>query len=153
MLWNAKNLSGYLKAPDYMDSVIIPLVPLDFGQDMMPAAREWEYIEKISAELERQLTGRLIKSPSFTYLKNDTEETTINHLLKWQQMFVDNGIIQCFFITSDVMWKEKEKLLNTLIWQPALPMEHLSQEQQGIMIDESVQVIIKQIQLHWAKKE
>ncbi len=151
MQWTSKNLANYLKDSTYTDSVIIPVVPVEFGQDMIAAARECEFIQKLSAELERQLTGRLIQTPVFTYLKTESYEGSMERLLGWREMFIEKGIEHIFFLTSDVVWKGKESSLGSLIWHPSLPMEHLDNEQQRVMIDESAQLMIKLVQQKWSE--
>lgn len=153
MKWSAKDLSIYLENTSYVDTAIIPLIPVEFGKDMLTAAREGEYIHQITIELERQLTGRIIKLPPFTYLKKEDSQHRLTRLQEWHNTCVENDLKQCFYITSDPDWRNEEGVANRIIWLPVLPVDLIDQKQLNLMIDETIQDLITEIKIEWVQSD
>jgi hypothetical protein len=138
MKWISHDIEQYLKAQEYIDTAVIPLIPVAFGMEMKQAASMSEFITLVTTLLERQFTGRILLLPPFTYLKN-FDETRVNELEDWVSGLEKNQLKHIFFITSDSEWKAKEnKLKDLLIWIPAIPLENLEDSQKFSIVESQV---------------
>ena len=82
MKWVSKDIETYLSAKEYVDTAVIPLFTVSFGNEMKQSASSAEFITLLTNYLERQFTGRLMLFPPFTYLKTDDLEEVFNKLKK-----------------------------------------------------------------------
>lgn len=129
MRWEAKDIDTYLKAQQYIDTAIVPLVPIAFGSELKSTVVMGEFISIISAELERQFHGRLVLLPAFTYTLNELSEERIKRLKNWHDLLINDGFRHILSLTSDLSWKEVEQQLShTLLAIPSIPLEHLDKE-------------------------
>lgn len=71
MKWSSKDIQVYQKEKTYIDTVLIPLMPLAFQKEQTKAVLASEYIESISMELERMYQGRILLSLPFTYYSGE----------------------------------------------------------------------------------
>ncbi|GGE38861.1 hypothetical protein GCM10011391_17080 [Pullulanibacillus camelliae] len=149
MKWRAKDIERYLTEKSFIDTVLLPLIPIQWEEAMLHTVREGEFIQIVSAEAERQLTGRVILHPAFTYLKAEPLEEHCKRLEKWKQQLINNGFKFVYFVTSDVQWKTIEDRIEQLIWMPAVPLEHMNDRHRGDFIEENVGSIMKIITSQW----
>lgn len=49
----AKEMDVYLQSKSYVDTVLVPLIPIDFGEDLKLTASMSEYTTALTEELER----------------------------------------------------------------------------------------------------
>ena len=59
MKWTAKDLDMYVQAKEYVDTLLIPLVPLSFGERIKKSGSMNEFITILSMEIEKQMKGRI----------------------------------------------------------------------------------------------
>lgn len=149
MKWIPQDIETFLNAKEYVDTALIPLIPIGFEKDMKQSASMSEFIMLIINNLERQFTGRILLFPPFTYLKNENEEKMLMEIQNWTKAVKMCEFRHIFYITSDSDWKMHEEKLNTnLLWVPAPPMDKLDDSQMIPLIDNQV----KQIQDLFVKK-
>ncbi|MGV3488097.1 MAG: DUF2487 family protein [Tuberibacillus sp.] len=152
MRWAVTDMQKYVEQKAYIDTVIIPLVPIAWEeQDLIPTVREGEFIHTILAETERQLHGRVILIPPLTYLKSESKEEKLERIHKWGDEIKKENIKYVFFVTSDADWKKAEDELNSLIWAAPIPLEHMDDRYRKDFVDETVRLIMKQITEMWRK--
>jgi hypothetical protein len=150
MKWIPQDIETFLKAKEYVDTAVIPLVPIGFGEDMKQSASMSEFIMLLVNHLERQFTGRILLFPPFTYLKNENEEKLLMDVQKWT-----DGVKMCefrhiFYITSDSDWKMCEDKLNAnLLWMPSLPLDNMDDTQKMSLIDSQVKQILNLFTKKW----
>lgn len=150
MKWVSKDIETYLTAKEYVDTAVIPIVSVSFGDEMMQSASSAEFITLLTSYLERQFTGRLLLLPPFTYLKSDHPEDIIQQMKKWEENIEKNEFKHIFYITSESDWKIYEKeLTGSLIWLPSLPLEHLSDQQKISMIESQVKQLLSLFTQKW----
>lgn len=136
MKWIPQDIDTFTKAKEFVDTAVIPLVPLDFGEEMRQSAAMSEFIAILTSYLEKQYTGRIVLIPSFTYLKTKNKEELLLELLKWKAQIVQGGFKHIFYITSDIDWKDKEDSLETsLLWMPTIPLENMDDSQKMTIIE------------------
>jgi hypothetical protein len=150
MKWVSKDIETYLTAKEYVDTAVIPVISVSFGNEMMQSASSAEFITLLTSYLERQFTGRLLLLPPFTYLKSDHPEDIIQQMKKWEENIEKNEFKHIFYITSESDWKIYEKeLTGSLIWLPTLPLEHLNDQQKISMIESQVKQLLSLFTQKW----
>lgn len=143
MKWISKDIETYLSAKEYVDTAVIPLYSVTFGNEMSQSASNAEFITLLTNYLERQFTGRLVLFPPFTYLKNDDSENIVNQLKNWEENIEKNEFKHIFYITSESDWKiHEDKLTGSLIWLPSLPLGTLNDQQKNSMIESQVKQLL-----------
>jgi hypothetical protein len=141
--WIPQDIDQYLKVQEYIDTAVIPLIPVAFGEKMKQAASMSEFITLLSTLLERQFTGRILLLPPFTYLTEDDYENRLSELESWISCLKKNQLKHIFLLTCDSEWKmHEEKLTESLIWIPALPLEDLENSQKISIIDSQVKQLL-----------
>lgn len=117
-----KDIEIYQNEKEYVDTAVIPLIPISFGPDMAQSASFSENAVFLSTLLEKQLTGRILLLPAFSYVKTEKTEKLIKELHSWSLAVKSHKNIKyIFFLTSDPEWNDyEEKLGESLIFTPVL---------------------------------
>jgi hypothetical protein len=150
MKWISKDIDTYLNAKEYVDTAVIPLIAVSFGNEMSQSASNAEFITLLANYLERQFTGRLVLFPPFTYLKNDDSEIILNQLKNWEENIEKNEFKHIFYITSESDWRlQEDKLSGSLIWLPSLPLSALNEQQKNSMIESQVKQLLDLFTRKW----
>lgn len=154
MKWVAKDIEVYLGAKEYVDTVVLPLLPVSFADDIKQTASMTEFITLLSGQLERQFKGRLLMLPGFSYIKTESEEKLLETVNHWGAEFVKQGFKHVFFVTSDSDWKAKEdKLDGSLIWLPFLPLEHMDKNYLNSILEDQVKQMISLFIKKWQDRD
>jgi hypothetical protein len=150
MKWVSKDIETYSTAKEYVDTAVIPIYSVSFGNEMKQSASNAEFITLLTTYLERQFTGRLLLVPPFTYLKSDNQEDILQQLKKWEENIEKSEFKHIFYITTEIDWKNFEKeLTGSLIWLPSLPLEHLNDSQKISMVESQVKQILSLFTQKW----
>ena len=80
MKWTVKDLDMYIQSKEYVDTVLIPLVPITFGGQMKRTGSMNELITILSLEIEKQMKGRILLLPTFHYLSDEMDNRAIKSL-------------------------------------------------------------------------
>jgi hypothetical protein len=152
MKWLTKEIDMYLQAKEYVDTALIPLIPITtMGKDLKLIVSMGEFIQIITNELERQFKGRLILFPPFTYLYHENMEDRKNRLLHWTNDMKENGIKHVFLISSDSSWKDiKGEIEDSLIWLPTFPLEHMDEQYKQSIITEQMKQLMPLFMKKWS---
>ncbi|MCM3453496.1 YpiF family protein [Heyndrickxia oleronia] len=149
MKWNGKDIDLYLKEKQFIDTAVVPLLPIAIGSEMKQAASQGEFIELLSLHLERQFKGRLLLFPAFTYLNTLEDHQQMDMLLNWEVKLKESGFAHIFYITSDISWREQEKTEGKLIWTPSIPLEHMEEQYKHSILEDQVKQLINIIVKQW----
>lgn len=150
MKWETKDIDTYLRAKEYVDTAVIPLVPIVWGDEMKSTVAMGEFISVITEQLERQFQGRIVLLPPFTYTNAESTTERIKRLKNWHDLLVNGGFRHVILLTSDVTWKESEQQLEgTLIWMPTIPLEHLDNDLKHDVITEQIKQLIPILTNKW----
>ncbi len=151
MKWQAKEIDLYLQAKEYVDTAIIPLIPISWANgDVKPTVAMGEFISIITMEIERQFQGRVIQFPPFTYIRGEELSLRTTRIQEWSKDLLEGGMKYLFFLTSDSEWKPIEQQLEgPLIWLPTIPLEHLDMTYKREIIDEQVKQVIPLLINKW----
>ncbi|MGG4267352.1 YpiF family protein [Peribacillus simplex] len=152
MKWTAKDIDMYMQSKEYVDTVLIPLVPLSFGRQMKQTGSMNEFLTILSLEIEKQMKGRILLLPTFHYLSDEMDKA--ERLNRWANEVKAKDFKHIFFLTSDFEWKKEEKELeNNLVWIPAIPLESLETEQAREMINQQVIQILDIFTYNWKNEK
>ncbi|HSH24038.1 MAG TPA: YpiF family protein [Massilibacterium sp.] len=152
MKWKTTDIDIYFQAKEYVDTALIPMLPIGWGADVKTTVSLGEFIALFADELERQFKGRLVQFPSYTYLKDESTKT--ERLQDWIQHLKEEGFKHVILLTSDVSWKNVEGDLDgVLIWLPVLPLEHVDASYKQEMLTTQMKQIIQLIMSEWQKEK
>lgn len=150
MRWTATDIDSYLQSKDYVDTCIIPVVPVTWGGHVKSAVADGEFSVVMVDELERQLRGRVMHFPPFTYLKSEEIKQCMERARSWKEEIMQNGMSHVFLITCDTEWKQVEaELGDSLIWIPAVPLEHMNAENRREVINGQIKQLLEIITIKW----
>ncbi|USK73236.1 YpiF family protein [Peribacillus frigoritolerans] len=152
MKWTAKDLDMFMQSKEYVDTVLIPLVPLSFKGQMKQTGSMNEFLTILSLEIEKQMKGRILLLPTFHYFSDEMDK--VERLKRWANEVKENNFEHVFFLTSDFEWKKEERELeNNLVWIPAIPLEGLEIEQAREMINQQVLQILDIFSYNWKNEK
>lgn len=154
MKWIPQEVETYLNAKEYVDTAVIPVYSLSFGEEMKQSAAAFEFISLLTGYLERQFTGRILMFPPFTYLKSNNMEQVMSELLKWEETVLQSEFKHIFYITSELDWRMYENRMGgSLIWLPALPLGNMSESQKIELIESQVKQLLSIFTQKWSNNE
>lgn len=151
MKWTVHDVSMYEKEKQYIDTAVIPLLPLNFSERAKLAAADGEFMQLITNEIERQLKGRLFLLPSFTYFVSESFEACVERVNQWTSELKEAGMNHVFYVTADRKWKEAEQgLLGALFFLPSIPFEHMDDSYKQQIVHEQTTKLLNAFISHWA---
>ncbi|MCS0786935.1 YpiF family protein [Cytobacillus firmus] len=154
MKWVSQDIEMFLKEKQYVDTAVLPLLPVSFGDDIKQSVAMTEFISLLSVQLERQFRGRLIMLPGYAYLKSAGEDSLLSGLGEWEGELKAQGFKHIFLLTSDSMWKSLEdRLEGGLIWLPSLPLEHMDENYRNSILDDQVKQLLNLFVQKWQNGE
>jgi len=83
MKWVTKDMDVYIQAKEYVDTAVIPLIPVSLEGNLKNTVSMGEFITILSNEVERQFKGRIILFPAFTYSNGEELEMAKVRLNQW----------------------------------------------------------------------
>lgn len=154
MKWIPQDIETFLKAKEYVDTAVIPLVPLSFGEDIKQFAANSEFLTLLTSYLERQFTGRIVLVPPFTYLKTKNEDNLLTELLSWKTSIENGGFKHIFYVTSDIDWKTYEEILgSSLLWIPSIPLDNMEDNQKLTILESQGKQLLNLFTRKWRENE
>ncbi|WP_252313359.1 YpiF family protein [Sinobaca sp. H24] len=150
MKWTADDVTVFFREKQYIDTLLLPLQPVSFTDDMKQSASMQEFVEALTREIEKQFKGRVMLSPAFPYLKKESLEEHVQEVQKWTQEAKRGGFAHIIFITSDAGWKQVEKNLDgMLLWMPFVPFENLENSYKKQIISEQMKQLLPLLTMKW----
>jgi len=153
MKWVKSDLSQYKKAKEYVDTLLIPLIPFQLSNDKTceKEAFQREVLSLFAHEVEKELKGRIILTPSYNYIS--TKETLgdeVERLNSWIDHCHTQPFQYTFPVTFDSHWKKHEKdIEGTLLWFPGLASGDLESPEMQSVIKSQVKQIVELIRTYW----
>ncbi|MEZ0116137.1 UNVERIFIED_ORG: hypothetical protein ABRZ91_000094 [Heyndrickxia coagulans] len=152
VLWRAKDMELYQQERYFIDTAVLPLVPVSFGDHIRQLASGYEWIQMIAGCLESQFKGRIVLLPAFPYLQQTIPDSAGPAIKSWEAELTESGFRHIFYLTSDPGWQRLQAELNgNVVWLPAVPLEHMEQKQQDAIVDEQVKQLISIIVRSWGE--
>ncbi|PAV29488.1 hypothetical protein CIL05_11520 [Virgibacillus profundi] len=152
MKWKKEDIKQYVQAKEYIDTIVIPLIPFHLSQDneLEKGTFQSEVLSLFSNEIEKELTGRVMLLPTYHYLKSVNKEPEADRLNKWVEDVQKQPFTHIFFITFDSSWKKNEQALNgTLLWLPGVSSGDLHSKEMHGVIRNQVEQIVELIRSYW----
>jgi len=146
------DLEKYIQAKEYVDTLMIPLLPISFSNDnqMKDQASQSEVLSILMNELERELHGRVLLTPSFFYLTSADQEKKINLLNEWIADAQEQPFKHVFLVTYDSSWKKDERALDgSLLWIPSVKSGDIHSEEMNNFIRDQVEQLVELIRTYW----
>jgi hypothetical protein len=149
MKWRSTDIDLYNQAAEYVDTAIVPLIPISWGAQKKNIILKGEFPQLISEELERQLKGRVVLLPPFTYLESERDADVLNRIAAWSDELQEGDMPYPVFITSDARWSGAEGFQDRLVNIPPVPLEHMDEEYQKEIVSEQVKHILQIVTKKW----
>lgn len=153
MKWVKSDLLQYKTAKEYVDTLLIPLVPFQLSNDKTfdKDAFQREVLSLFVHEIEKELTGRVLLTPSYNYVSSKTSgNDDVNRLNTWINHCHTQPFQHTFLITFDAAWKKGEKDINgTLLWFPGMESGNLESEEMQSFVKGQVKQIVALIRTYW----
>lgn len=152
MKWTAHDLRRYAEAKEYIDTLLIPFVPIHFSDDQtfIKNAFEREILTILLHQLEKELSGRTLLLPEYNYLHEAKKEDEIERIKTWISQFQKQPFEHIFYFTYDVTWKKYEQSLEgALIWLPSQPEKDLHSEEIASYINHQIKQVSELIRTFW----
>lgn len=105
MKWNEHDIEIYLKAKEYVDTAIIPLIKIDLEESPLRSIKRCQILLNVMDEVERHVKGRVLEMPPFTYV---VKEEKIKRLIAWEEQVINSGFDYVFYVTFDPYWEKFE---------------------------------------------
>jgi len=134
-----KDIDQYLSQREYVDTAVVPLLELNLSESgLKSSAGASEYLQSLTALLEKQFKGRILLFPPVSYPSGtDRERTAAEISLEMEKA----GFRHVFYMTTDAQWRSVESIKNVL-WLPAIPTGDMDRNfKQSVMEDQLRQVL------------
>jgi hypothetical protein len=146
MKWIVKDVDAYMQAKEYVDTALVPLVPLACT-NMKAFVEMSEHVSLIANELERQFKGRVMLLPPFTYWIDEEKEALQQRLHRWKEELEQNGFRHVFYLAAHAIWQE-----DSLIYLPPLPLEHVDDHYKQKLVSKQVEQTMEMFIAKWTEK-
>ncbi|HLR79971.1 MAG TPA: YpiF family protein [Bacillota bacterium] len=152
MKWTKKDMTQYMEAKEYIDTIVIPLLPFQIAKDKESTkyASQGEVLLLLTNELERELSGRMMLIPNYSYLTSTDKSEEIDRINAFVNNIQEQPFSHIFFLTFDSGWKKFEQSLQgNLLWIPSVPSEDLYSSATHAMVKDQVSQVSELIRSYW----
>lgn len=152
MKWTSEDLQKYVEAKEYIDTAIIPVLGFQMLDEKVleKEAFQKEVLSIYANEIEKELSGRILLTPPYNYIKSNDLTDEIGRLNKWIEHIQEQPFTSIFILTFDNQWKKNEKDLNgELLWFPSVQTGNVKSEETIKMIRNQVEQISELIRSYW----
>ncbi|MCT2537375.1 YpiF family protein [Aquibacillus koreensis] len=152
MQWTKTDINQYKEVTEYVDTLLVPLLPISFQMDskIEKIVFQGELVKIFANELEKRFKGRILLTPVFTYLSDEEISQEAKRLNKWVDYAKENPFTHIFFLTFDSKWKKCEQELNgNLLWFPSIQSGDLQSDQIRALIKDQVNEVMDLIRSYW----
>ncbi|MBW9218177.1 YpiF family protein [Anoxybacillus sp. ST70] len=143
MKWTAKDVDMYHQAKEYVDTALVPCIPI--GSTSMKAFAEMsEHTLFITNEVERQFKGRVMLFPPLTYFVQEQIQARVH---EWTNVLKQAGFQHVCFVTSHADIADE-----SFIYVPALPLEHADEAYKQKVVRQQVEQVMDALVAKWTLK-
>ncbi|WP_297990743.1 YpiF family protein [Anoxybacillus sp.] len=143
MKWTAKDVDMYEQAKEYVDTALIPCIPIG-STNMKAFAEMGEHTLLIANDVERQFKGRVMLFPPLTYF---VHEHVPSRVREWTNMLKTLGFQHICFLTSHADVADE-----TFVYVPALPLEHVDESYKQKIVRQQVEQVMDVLVTKWTLK-
>lgn len=140
MLYNNRDLRVLKEEIEFVDTAIVPVMSVDFNNNLLHHANNLELIQHVTVQLEKQLKGRLMITPALTTVGGniDALETYKNQLTEYGF----KKVVSLSFDDIDIDGVHNIKI-------NSIPIGDMDAEMKISIINDEVKTVIKQIISVW----
>lgn len=152
MKWVATDLQRYTQAKEYVDTIVMPMIPFEITKDdeAIKKANQNEILSIISNEIESELSGRVMLLPNYYYLNKGDTEKEVDRLNLLTENLRKQPFEHFFFITFDMNFKKFEQSINgNLLWIPGVQSSDIHSKEVTMIIRDHVSQICELIRSYW----
>ena len=152
MRWTQEDLDKYLQAKEYVDTIILPVQAFHMSDEkqLKQDAFNNEVLAIYAAEIEKELSGRVLLTPTYHYLKSADFSAEIERLTSWVKELETQPFENIFIFTFDKELKKVEKDFPCeLIWFPGMKIGDVRSKEAGKLIRNQVEQISELIRAYW----
>lgn len=149
-------MEQYVNAKEYVDTVFVPLLPFHLSNDanLEKDSFQREALTAFLHELEKELTGRVMLTPSYNYIKAADKEQEIKRINSWVDDIEIQPFYHIFYLTFDSTWKKNEQSLRgTLIWLPGTTDGSMQSKEMQSIIRSQVEQVSELVRSYWQDNE
>ncbi|WP_414046380.1 DUF2487 family protein [Macrococcus equi] len=139
MLFNHQDLKLLQEQLEYIDTVIVPIVPVDYSKHLLDIADHYEMIQYVVMNVEQQFKGRLLVIPPVQILE---QQDGIDLL---EQQLLNYGFKNILFVTPQKFILEKENVHKINI----LPLETLDDQMKQEFVQDNTKALMRAIIHLW----
>ncbi|GGG17556.1 hypothetical protein GCM10007425_09940 [Lysinibacillus alkalisoli] len=149
MQFHAKDVSDVLANKTFIDTVIVPVISIDFSETtMIQSSSAADYITNLTNFIEHQFRGRILLLPPMTYASG-IDQTA--QLAQMQEKIIAAGFKHVFFMTSEhEIHKLNEQF--AVIWLPAIPLESMDNNMKQKILEDQLAKVIPLFTDKWANQ-
>jgi len=150
--WSNEDLSKYTQAKEYIDTILIPLQAFHFSNEtsLTNDAFQKDVLSIYMNEIEKELSGRVMLIPPYSYVKSKNLDTEVDRLNQWIEDIKTQPFQNIFAVTFDNAWKKVENNLNcNLLWLPGMKEGDIQAEETVKLIRNQVEQISELIRSYW----
>lgn len=145
MYFNVKDIEQFHSQKDFIDTVLVPLLPLDFSiEGSKQSGSAAEYLMSLTAFIEKQFKGRIFLTPSFSYF----HKNGIIDLEEISTYLMESGFKHVLFITCDQQWRNKGSQFN-VTWLPAIPLESMDHDVRQRILQDQLNLVVPSLTKIW----
>lgn len=152
MKWYRDDLTKYKSAKKYIDTAIIPVQAFQITEDESIEQNAFysEVLSIYTNEIEKELSGRVLLLPTYTYLKSANIESEVARLNEWIEATLQQPFKELFVVTFDINWKKVERKIDgNLLWLPGMKETDLQSSEAVSFIRNQVSDISELIRSYW----
>lgn len=152
MKWKKTELEKYVQAKEYVDTILLPLIPCQMGNDQESEKSSFqnEVINIFANEIEKELSGRIMLAPSYYFLKTADKTAEVDRINAWVQDMQKQPFEHIILLTFDAEWKKYEKSINgNILWLPGMQSGDLHSKETIDFIRDQISQISEIIRSYW----
>ncbi|UOQ47587.1 YpiF family protein [Gracilibacillus caseinilyticus] len=152
MKWTSTDLEVFYQSKEFIDTLCIPLIPLDLANsaDVHKLANQKTSLQIISDELERNYTGRIMLSPTYTYVRGTDFQIECDRVNQWTSNLSGDHFQHIFLLSYDVNWKRFERdLAGSFVWLAAPSIDDFKSEHAQKAISNQTNQLSELIESYW----
>lgn len=152
MKWTKSDVEKYVEAKEYVDTVVIPVQSFQLSKDdqLIKDTFAGEVLSIYANEIEKELSGRLLLTPTYTFNKQSDIKQEVARLNEWIADIKEQPFEHVFLLTLDLNLKKEEQALDgNLLWFPGLQPTDLQSQEAVQMIRSQIEQISELIRSYW----
>ncbi|MCP8616690.1 DUF2487 family protein [Salirhabdus salicampi] len=155
MNWSQKDVKQYVKAKEYIDTAIIPLLPFALNkkdEELEKMSLQKEMLDLITYKMENTYKGRMFLFPAYMYLETEDLQNECLRLNQFAQAVQEQPFKHLFYVTPDFRWKKVERDIDGhLLWLPMISNGDVKDDSTQTVIQDQVTQMTDLIRSFWTE--